>query len=219
MATLLRAQVSIPRDGGLPEDDSMNTWHFWSEAVDRLDDCAVAFDGLRIFYQTIDGILSSKINGAMNVKFYDLSDLVPRPPIFLDNATLTPGSSAPLPSEVAICLSFRGPALAGAIPARNRGRIFLGPLDSSVMDTSTADSIVDSGITGAIANAAETFRTGFGATTVTWSVFSPTIAGAPPWSPIVLAASTAFVEEGHVDNAFDTIRSRGASATGRANFP
>lgn len=217
--TLLRCQVTLDRLSGLPVDESMNTWHFWSEATDRLDDVALVTDALRIFYQTIDGLLSSRLAGTASIKTYDLFDIVPRPPIDTFAFTFTPDTGPDLPSECAICLSFRGPSLAGAIPARNRGRIYLGPLSSATVDSSIGDVIVDSGVRGAIASAADTMRTGLLAGTATWAVFSPTIAGAGPWTMLTLAQATAFVERGYVDDAFDTVRSRGAAPNARTAFP
>jgi hypothetical protein len=46
-------------------------------------------------------------------------------------------------------------------------------------------------------------------------VFSPTIAGSPPWSEGTLIDSSVDVVAGYVDNAFDTIRSRGSLTTAR----
>lgn len=51
------------------------------------------------------------------------------------------------------------------------------------------------------------------------SVFSPTTAGAPPWSSGELDAATFPVVAAHVDNAFDTVRSRGVVASTRTSWP
>lgn len=216
--TLLRAQVSFERLSGIPADEVMNVWHFWSTYADRVDGSDEIRSVLDSFYTSIDGLMSSRLTGDYTIKVYDLLDAVPRPPFATYTESISPGTGTPLPSEVAICLSYKGPSLAGAIPARNRGRIYLGPWDASVVDSDTRDAIVDSGVRGAIATAAGTL---LGSTTASlnWSVFSPTIAGAPPWTGIVLGAATAFVEGGWVDNAFDTIRSRGAEASERSTFP
>jgi len=131
----------------------------------------------------------------------------------------TTGTGNALPAECAICLSYRGELLSGSNPARRRGRIFLGPLDYGTVDATTPDQRVQPSTMGTIAGAANAMiNDGIAGEQVVWAVFSPTIAGAPPWSPTDLEDATIPVLAGYVDNAFDTIRSRGSRPTTRQTF-
>jgi hypothetical protein len=51
-----------------------------------------------------------------------------------------------------------------------------------------------------------------------WAVFSPTQAGAKPWSDAAILAATTVVEEGFIDNALDTQRRRGTLPSDRTVF-
>lgn len=219
MATLLRFQVGFRSNTGVPRDVIQNTWHCWSEAVDPLDDAAGFFTDLEGFYHSVDGQYSSRLNGVADVKVYDLTHIEPRAPILTTTLSITPAAGFALPNECAICLSFEGPPLSGQPAQRRRGRVYLGPWDASTVDDGTGDAIVDSAYTALISGAAQTLMEAGEGETWTWSVFSPTTAGAAPWTDVVLAIATSFVASGWVDNAFDTVRSRGADATLRSTFP
>lgn len=219
MATTIRAQVNIQNVNSIPRDVAMNTWHFRSAAVDRLDDCTAITDALGAFYISIDGLYSPDIEPDVIVRYYDLGDPQPRAPIQEDTFEMTPLGSITMPHEVAICLSYNGAPSSGLSPARNRGRIYLGPWGIEVMADGAGDSIVDPGVTGAIASSAATLVDAGEGQTWFWAVFSPTTAGPEPWSPAELAASTFPVTHGFVNNSFDTVRSRGIDATARSVFP
>jgi hypothetical protein len=49
-------------------------------------------------------------------------------------------------------------------------------------------------------------------------VFSPTIAGTPPWSEATLGLASINVDHGWIDNAFDTQRRRGIRPDTRTEF-
>lgn len=219
MSTVIRMQVAIMMGTGLPVDDVMNTWHFRSTAVDPLDDVDIALGAIVPFYQAIDGLMSANCEGTVTVKSYDLTDLEPRVPLRTDTFEITPASGFALPNEVAICLSLKGAVTSGIDAARRRGRLYLGPWDVDVLDDGAPDSIVDSATTALIAGSAQTALESLAETTCEWGVFSPTTAGAGPWDATTLFLATAPVVGGFVDNAFDTIRSRGAASTIRVNWP
>jgi len=215
MTTVLRAQVSLPNGNTLPQDAAVNVWHFESFAADRLVSAAALCAELNTFYQAIDGLLSGKLSGALEIKVYDFSDSLPRAPILVYTGSFTPGVAQPLPHECAICLSYSGPVASGAPRGRRRGRIFLGPWTIAVLDDGTGDAIVDAGAVGAIVSAAIALGEAGSPSTYRWSVFSPTAAGSPPWTTLELAAGTLPVTDIYVDDAFDTVRSRGAAAISR----
>src|SRR5688572_8968048 len=109
-----RVQVSLDRDGLIPEDVATNTWHFdgdWDSATEdrraRWDEDAPGLVARIItFYQTIAGQLSSTLAGTGTVRVYDMHDARERIPRVVTPFTFTPGDGA-LPGEVAVCLSFK----------------------------------------------------------------------------------------------------------------
>lgn len=218
--TIIRVQVNIRRASLLPADDCINTWHFQSvaPATNPLA-IAAALAQLTAFYQAIDANYAAYVTSPAVAKFYDLADPEPRVPQDTENITLSVGVGAAYPAEVAICLSYRGELLSGTNPARRRGRIFLGPLDVDSGTTGTNETAVSSTARSTIATAANTMVTTGLTDDAQWVVFSPTLAGPPPWSEAVVEASSTPVVAGFVDNAFDTIRSRGALATARNVWP
>jgi len=218
MPTTLRTQVTLPTASGLPQDVCMNTWHCISNAVDRLDDAEGFVSDLLVFYLVIDTFLSGRLSTDIAFDVYDLVDASPRTPIYHFDSTLSVGTGDGLPNEVAICLSYRGALGSGLVPARHRGRIYLGPLDGGVVDQGTGDTIVDISVRNAIATAAGALKDDTTGNGWPWAVFSPTNAGSPPWSSGDLLVGTDAVVAGYVDDAFDTIRSRGGSATARSLF-
>ena len=219
MPTTLRTLVKIASTTGLPRDDIMNTFHFQSDAVDRMDDVLTIETNLIELYLGLDGNMSSRIQGGISFDTYDLIDTTPRSSLSHFTSTLSPGSGFGLPNEVAICVSFRGALGSGIDPKRHRGRVFIGPLDGGVVDDGTGDTILEAGLMSAIAGNFETFMGNFAESSCAWAVFSPTNAGPPPWSSGDLLVATDPVVAGWVDNAFDTIRSRGAAATARSVWP
>jgi hypothetical protein len=132
--------------------------------------------------------------GAIKVRAYDFNGGLSRsgPPV-AEATAVQAGGSVPGPREVAVCLSYRS-----STPStpRTRGRIFLGP----VADFSISGEYVNQGI----ANSAK--RIGQGLMSIltlgaVWSLYSRSVGG--------FAEITNF----HVDNAWDTQRSRGLPAT------
>jgi hypothetical protein len=216
--TTLRCIVTQDSANSIPADISTNTWHFLSSAGDPLDDAGEIIDRLAAFYGAIDGLLSSRLAGTGTMKIYDLEENPPRAPIVTTTNVFVPGTDPGLPNEVAIALSYHAAAISGTNRARRRGRIFLGPWTTAVLGSAAGDAIVDAGAAGAIAAAAETLQEANAGSSCKWAVFSPTTAGAEPWSSGALIASTFEVVGGYVDNAFDTIRSRGSAPSDRSTF-
>lgn len=218
MATTVSAHVQLERDNGLVRDAVVNVWHFKIWQVDDIAACANILTALQAFYETIDGAMSPVLTGFGTVRFYDLAAALPRTPIFDGELSLTMDSSTPLPSECAIALSYRGTLVSGSPPARRRGRIFLGPWSIDALIQGDNDGLVNPTVQASIAGAAEVLMDEGSESSWTWAVFSPTTAGAPPWTAGELLGATLSVVAGHVDDAFDTIRSRGSTATTRETF-
>lgn len=214
MPTVLRTQVTLPTNSGLPADYIMNTWHNISVDIDPVDDAMGFCDNLMDFYLTIDAFMSGRLAGTIELDVYDLSDAAPRTPIFHFDSTLSVGTGDGLPNECAICLSYRGALASGVIAARHRGRIFLGPWDVAVVDQGAGDTIVDAAVRNGIASAANNLMDASTAGGWPWAVYSPTT------NQLTTLIDSAFqVQAGWVDDAFDTVRSRGGSASARSLFP
>lgn len=211
---IVRAQVAIQKTSLNPEDAVVNTWHFKVPAPQTTNYNPIIL-ALQDFYTAISIRMSTMVATAAvhRVKFYDLTDPEPRQP--LDETTMdfgtTRGTNA-LPDEVAICLSYHAQPQSGVAAARRRGRVFLGPWGTSVVTTTTPVAMVHSDTRDMIAAAASQFLADITATgDGTWVLYSPTTAGANEG-----VDSAGFnVIGGHIDNAFDTIRSRGVDSTVR----
>lgn len=216
--TTLRVQVSLPNVNGIPADTITNTWHCKSNFVDPVDGAEDFVNDLVTFYEAIDIFLSTSIDPIQNFTVYDLESPIPRAPIYTFSNGLTLGANAPLPHECAIVLSYNGANVSGIPAGRRRGRIFLGPLDSAVMDDSGGQSIIQLPVIEAIRDAADALMTAGDPGETQWAVFSPTTAGPPPWTVSEINGSTLSVTHGFVDNAFDTVRSRGTLASARVTF-
>lgn len=230
-----RAQVIIPADTGLPEDACVNVWSFksGSDPTDEADDAVEILNTLDAFYTPVAGILSSRVNpAAMNCKVFDLKDPTPRVPIL--EAPIDAGGSTTsnmdFPPEVAMCLSFKGAAASGANARRRRGRIYIGPIQSST--TTDYHEILASHIStvmGAVGTALTPPSGG-----LVWCVYSPyTHHGVPvganindkvpgtddplyPEVPTNLDDSFVPITTYWMDNAWDTQRRRGTKATSRS---
>lgn len=203
MAGNVRALVQWDNDSGLPEDVTVNVWHFRYSTLAPTDSANVR-DMLQDFYGALDPYLAENLAGTGTLRLYDLSDPEPRQPFAGYAMTLTPGTSN-LPSEVSLCMSFQGDPTSGQPQARRRGRVYIGPLSDDALASATgrpAELFVT-----ALVNAGQALLDASQASaTWDWIVWSPT------------AASQFVVTNGWVDNEFDTQRRRGLRATGRSTF-
>lgn len=218
----IRAQVVLQGATGLPDDQYVNTFTFvCSDGEDYLDQIEAT---LQNAYDEVTEFYSSEVSrsGAL-IKFYDLEIAPPNVP--LDTRALTinakASGAADLPSEVALCVSFKGPAVAGQNPARSRGRVYLGPWAfAGVTDWSRPDS----GMIAVAVAFGDAIMTGcgFADAIACWAVLSPTNAGG--WlipgesGPPNFAAAVVPAFDGWVDNAWDTQRRRGLAPTSRTTF-
>lgn len=214
------AQVTIPHDSNLPKDAVVNTWHFWvsgdPETANGADMSTPfpewCFNAVKHFYNPAtgtgpgDSISTAYQPANSRFKLYDLGDAQPRIP-FLD-VTMDIGSgsgAAPLPEEVAVCLSYHTVFVSGSPKARRRGRIFLGPFTTSVLNLDVGNTVVDPTFVNLIKNRAIELMDD-SSDQAYWAVYSS-----------VDNASRA-VSGGWVDNAFDIQRRRGRAAASRSVF-
>lgn len=211
----LRVQVSIPTDASIPEDASVNVWH-WRTAGAAATDAPDVHSILATFYAAIDAnVYAASIGGPTVFKYYDLEDPAPRVPVLEDTETFSPDTQS-YPSEVAICLSFRGALVSGQPVARRRGRVFLGPVSPTTAQAITGGVQVSASTRTTIATAAGGM---IGSLPLPeWSVFSPTTAGPEPWTATELGNAFVPVVGGWIDDAYDTQRRRGRAPGTRTTF-
>lgn len=215
MSGFFRCQVTLPQATQIREDDIVNVWHFDSDQTFGEDADDVA-GRLIAFYQAIDGVLFSPLMGSpATIKVYDLTDPEPRVPGYMTTFTITPSAGTPLPPEIACVLSMRGAVVSGANIARRTGRIYLGACRAEAMATTANRTTFSSSTRTTIVNAADSLATGPDPGDGRLAVFSPTTAGAPPWSEAELDAAFEDVVTVWVDDMPDVQRSRGHDATAR----
>jgi hypothetical protein len=209
--TVLAIQHTFQGLSGLPRDRYVNTWHVIAQTVPpTLPNLEAMADDVKKFYEgggatSITTYLSPWNNGAgRTVKIYNLDDAIPRAPIYeeTDQNALTAFAGTGYPNEVACCLSFAGVHLSGTPQARRRGRVYIGPLNTTCGSiTPVGDSRPNPAFRTRMLDAAyqldqELFTHG-----ARWCVYSPT------------AGSAVAVSTMSVDDAFDTQRRRGMAAT------
>lgn len=206
---VIRAQITIPSSTGIPEDAVTNTLHFGSNALDKnypnLDD--IIFDFYDVAASGAGSSIASFMSGSYvsntwTIKYYDLGDLKPRIPIHEETREVTLGTGDILPTEVACCLSFQATRESGKPQARRRNRIYLGPFRATA---SVAGRPSTSLRTAIAKNARTMLASAQNAASWEWVVYSPTIGG----------EVNEKVDNGWVDNAWDTQRRRGYAATTR----
>lgn len=208
----------MPSASALPEDDIVNVFHFNSAvgntpaAQSDLDAITVA---LAAFYNTataggnkISTYFSQRNIGVAHCKMYDLGDPEPRVPIDVQDFSISEaGSGDQAPAELALCLSFAAVPTSGAVQARRRGRIYLGPFQTTAL--SVAERPVALLIT-TVQQAADRLKDD---ANTYWAVYSRTNLPNPAYTD-----TAPLVENGWVDNAWDTQRRRGLAPTVRTTF-
>lgn len=212
-----RVQVAFLRDTGLPEDECVNTWHFITPG-DVGDSVSAINALLDTFYSSCQTFISSGLTGGARTTYYDLAQPNPRPPVDVNSIVISTGGN-PLPGECAVVLSFQGIVVPGIPQARRRGRLYLGPLTATSSSVATGGVRPSGALRDTIVAAAEALMDDTTTPGLIWCVFSPTTAGPEPWSSGELTNAFVTVVNGWVDDAFDTIRSRGLAASTRTVFP
>jgi len=209
-----RVQWAFVNDSLLPRDEAQNVWHFQTPG-----DVAAAGDAimqvLTDFYDTAHAnvLFSTLLTGSARIKIYDLEDPSPRPPVYEGTPALTGTLGAPYPAEVAVCMTYQGPVVAGIPQARRRGRVFLGPISTAAASGGTGDLRVAISAREDICGAAQGLIEQTELPGLTWSVYSPTLDAAGS-----LASAFTTVTNGYVNDAFDTQRRRGLPPTTRSTF-
>lgn len=204
MATI-RAQVILHTSDAVPENYISNSWCF--EGIDTGSDDTAVVTMLKDFYDDLTASYMSSVvaQNGHEVKLSQLPGLVPNYPYYEGTFNLASAwSGSPLPSECALALSFQGQRSAGAPQARRRGRVFIGPFGGNA---NTSGRPVAAVLTF-MANAANTLKT--------TAASISTAGGWAVWS--IADQAPVLVDNGWIDNAWDTQRRRGLEYTSRTTF-
>lgn len=220
----LRAQFCFQGAGGQAKDQWCNTFNFTTINELLLEGDGEIIDGaIRTFFSALnvsgDSCMSSVVeNAPATTKIYNYADPKPRPIAFesFQTPSYSQGSGHPnFPNEVAVCLSYKAAPVAGAIRARNRGRIYIGPLCSTAADVGAGNNpVVSGGFVTSLLAAAVAMRATLFAANIVWCIYSPTSHNQA--NPAALVDDFMFpIDSFSVDNEFDTQRRRGVKATTR----
>lgn len=203
-----RFQVTFPTDTALPADYVTNTWHFSSVGeLPIITDFDNVRDMLDDFYSevptgksnSIMSLMSNTLNTPALVKAYALEDPEPRAPVYESTFTGSYGSSS-LPAEVALCLSFQATRASGQPQSRRRNRVYLGPFADQGTNQERPSAAMCETITAA---ARDLLQAADASVNWTWVIWSPT------------EGEDYEVNNGWVDNSWDTQRRRGVSPSTR----
>lgn len=228
-----RATVILHRESGIELDAIRNVWHFSHPAA--LDDngAIILTVALTEFYVDVSRYFGGPIDRVPerhNIQFANLTqgatsgDKPVLSKVLFDK--VFPPATTPLtavqgetfPCEVAMALSFRGDITGVAEQqgttrpaARRRGRIFLGPLNAATMMTGRADgeSYISQACIDQVLLSYETLVENINSVIPAFKhiVYSPT------------GQLTYEIVEASMDNAYDTIRSRGNAPLARTTKP
>lgn len=106
------------------------------------------FTALYDFYNdwAPSGMSPAMDNPGTKIKIYNITNPAPpHPPVYAYSYASFPyttaSSSAPLPWEIACCLSFEAFLSEGTIRARRRGRVYLGPLTMEALEWNTENVV------------------------------------------------------------------------------
>lgn len=196
-------QTTLRTSDNLPENFITNQICIANMAVGDNTQAAVT-TAINTFYSAIRSVTFSADlaqNGHVS-KFYTAGGPPPNYPY--DEVSWNMGSAPSgggMPREVALCLSFQGLRIPGTPQARRRGRIYLGPLLSSL---NSSGRPLGTSVT-TILQEAEDFAQDIQAIdpSYSWAVWSTLDGTAVPLHDL------------WIDDAFDTQRSRGVAVTSR----
>lgn len=201
----IRGQVILKTVDAFPANYATNSWAFEVSAIPGQTSDITTI--LKAFYDTLRPYMSGRTaQNGHEIKWTALPGSPPNYPFATTTFNLTTApAGGNMPQEVAMALSFQGARFAGLPQNRRRGRVFLGPLDSSVCGTD--DRPVSAFLT-TMTGAATTLKAACQALSpaVNWSVWSQT------------DADVVNITDGWMDNAFDTVRRRGIEVTSRTLF-
>lgn len=205
----IRCEVTLNPSAGSRER-IMNVWHIANISPSSVGAALTDFHAdLDNFYQAIDVYLSNELTGAVpTVRYFSLIEPKPRQPVAeLDLSALSTGSDRYM-REACMCLSYKAEYVSGVTPKRRRGRIYIGPLSSSCVSTTTGK--LAAGHRGALVTAGQAlFDAQEASGNYSWVVYSPTTDTAGTGEVGMYEVVGAWV-----DDEIDTQRRRGMPQPG-----
>lgn len=220
--TAHRIIVTIPATSGIPKDAITNTWYA-SDVVAHSVALVTAFTAdLHDFYESWNTYRSA-LHDWSNTSFkaYDMSDPVgsgvTRPAFAAGPLGLSATAAvSTLPSECALVMTFQSAVTFGLMRRRSRGRVYLGTFAAVAADSTNGRPNASLITTIATAGSA-LIAASAGAAEYDWVVYSGT-GGAEVPGHHVDNGDTYVVDNGWVDNAWDTQRRRGLAMTAKTVF-
>jgi hypothetical protein len=214
-----KVTVSIPRDTDLGADIVTNTFHFRTTTGNPFvgNNPANVAEALRRFYDVVPPSGTAKVSSFMSglnatpatARFYQLIPGLPDGPPYATEAIVINwgAGTTTYPEEAAACLSYRKVPQPGGQIRNERGRIFLGPLNSSAAQIIANRVRISGTFRTSATSAGARLQTEIRAIglNVDWIVWSPT------------TQQEHVIEEVYMDDAFDTIRSRGPAPSARTS--
>jgi hypothetical protein len=204
-------QWSWQANSARPEDAITNTFHFIN--TDTVTDYDNVRDMLVDFYTATnlekpvairEYMSQGSITGEYVLKAYALEDPKPRQPVITYQGSFSPPNTPTLPSEVALVMSFQAELESGEIAARRRNRVYLGPFGEA------ANKVIgrpeDELVQCMLFSGKQLIEASSASLRWTWVVYSPTTDQAYP------------VNNGWVDNSWDTQRRRGLYYSQRGTY-
>ncbi len=198
-----RAQIVLKTADNNAANYSTNTWYCSATTVADAEDFVTAvWQSYQDFRPHLSTLTSQNGN---YYKLYDLADPEPRAPVSEGLLSFTSApAGAPAPPEVCLCLSYQAARISGEPQARRRGRVYIGPITvNSVATTGRPSSTM---ITAWETAGQDLLDLSNAASDWTWGQYSTVTTGLAP------------VDNGWVDDEFDTQRRRGRVMTARTVF-
>lgn len=161
MSHIYRATAVLNHKSMKPEDAARNVWHFASEAELTSGQIANLATSVSGFYIALNARLAATLAGGTDDHRVEMAEIIAGSGGAPDTVSPLLGTvsfggvggamSGPLPPQVAIVMSFQG--VITGVPeesglerprSRRRGRLFLGPLNTSVVaaDATTGEAYV-----------------------------------------------------------------------------
>ena len=204
--TDMYAQGILKTSDGIPENYVTNTLSFdFTNSGANIDAATL---NIKDFYDDINvAVFPSTMSQTGHIiKWYLHGGPRPNYPQKETGFSLaTAPSSDPMPSEVALVASFQGIRIPGQDQRRKQGRIYLGQVKESA---NTSGGRVSGSVAATVAQAMEDFKSAVDTDTDgTWTVYS------------AANATSVEVDNGWVDDTWDTQRRRGLQVTARTLWP
>lgn len=213
--SIVRVQTTIHTVTNIAADFAVNRLHFQTDGtpptsgqLDEIEDRVWDFyDSTLSTGRRLGAAFSSIVaQNGHEIEMYNMADPEPRVPIrsVVKNLSVSP-TTVGYPAEVALVLSFQAIRISGTNQARRRNRIYF-PFVNTSYGGNSGNQVRPSAnfITDLVAAGDEVLARNTNG--VVWVIRSET------------TGVTAPVDDGWVDNAFDSQRRRGPDSTSRTTF-